>query len=156
MTARFTSESAFRAVAAPLCALAACLAIAACGSPSHASAPTGTIHFGMSQTHYVVHQPTTSFGPDDSFAYVATVHPIAPIPAHEKILETYVRVAADGTERAVFHDSFRLAHPIHTHVALSGVTIAEFYAVGFTAPGRYRVRLWHGKDKLAQGDFSLS
>src|SRR5579872_6858415 len=86
------------------------LPLVGCGST--ATAASGTIEFGLSQSHHVVMHPTSSFGPDDTFAYVARIRSAHAIPAHSEIREYYVRVSGNGSEQPVMNDSFRLNIPV--------------------------------------------
>jgi hypothetical protein len=132
----------------------ASLLLAGCGSGN--SVVAGTIDFGTSQSHHIIKHPTNSFGPDDTFAYLAHIQPRAPIPPHTKIHEYFSRVDSKGRFSPVIHDTFALNIPVKGFIALNSIKVSELYQAGFTAPGRYEVKLMHGREQLAGGFFTLN
>lgn len=141
---------------ASLFLLFSCLPLlAACGSSHGAGSPAGVIAFGTSESNHVVHHPTSSFGPDDTVAYVARVNHGIKIAPRAKITEYFSRIGGNGKEQTVLQDSFARPAKYTDYITFSGVTVSNLYVVGFTAPGRYRVRLVSGGVKLAEGTFSL-
>jgi hypothetical protein len=133
--------------------------LAGCGSSVStgitADSAVGTIAFGTSQTNHKLHDPRTSFGPEDTIAYVAHLRTKRTLRPHTKIREFYVRVESDGTEEPVLNDTFSLNVSVHRFITFNSFPIREFYMVGFARGNTYKVRLIQGGEKLAEGTFRL-
>ena len=130
--------------------LMACLLVTGCLPDASQDSLPGSIEFGTNHADHKIRHPKTNFGPRDRFAYIAHVKRY---PARSRIKEYFLRVLPNGKERLVNSDSF--TEPKSSKFITFKVPITKLYQFGLTPPGTFRVRLWRGTTKLAEGTFRL-
>lgn len=135
------------------------LSIPACNLPLHSSSGSkGTVHSGVVEfgSAYAnnplrIVQPHSSFGPNDTVAWVAH---LAQDAGTTSLTREFIRVRRGGHKIAVYQTVVTLSSPSDNALGLA-LPVSALATKGVTSPGTYILRYLRGSTVLAEGTFTL-